>query len=134
MKTGLICGCFDLFHVGHLNILEKCKQNCDYLIVGIACDEYIRMKKQHEPAMNEHDRQRIISALKCVDEVHIFNIDEIQNKLNYCDAHHIDIIFDGDDYINDERYKKIKDAGRTEVMFFPYTKGISSTQLKKCLK
>ena len=133
MRRGLICGTFDLFHVGHLNILEKCRRHCDYLIVGIACDEYVRNIKHHEPLMSDDDRCRIISSLKIVDECRVFTESEIKNKLEYCNLHNIDVVFDGDDYINDERYKKIQEYGRTEVMFFPYTKGISSSQLKRTL-
>lgn len=82
IKIGLICGCFDLFHIGHLNILEKCKQNCDYLIVGVCDDEYVK-KYKGGAVINETDRKRILKALKCVDEVQIVNEEIIKNRLPF---------------------------------------------------
>ena len=131
MKIGLICGCFDLFHVGHLNILEKAKSNCDYLIVGIVDDEYIKNHKNGS-VINEQDRKRIVNALKCVDETVIVNEDVIKDRLQFCKEHNVSIIFDGDDWKNNEKYKSCIDAG-IEMLYFPYTHGISTSKLKKTL-
>lgn len=120
MCTGLICGCFDLFHVGHLNILEKCKQNCDYLLVGVCNDDYIITRKHKVPIISEDDRLRIIQALKCVDEAVLVNDEIIQNRLQFCKEHNVSIIFDGDDWKNNARYDScIKNGIR--MQYFPYT-------------
>ena len=61
-RIGYTCGVFDLFHVGHLNLLERCKEQCDYLIVGMCDDKYVREVKKKEPVINEDDRLRILNA------------------------------------------------------------------------
>ena len=132
MKIGLICGCFDLFHVGHLNILEKAKNSCDFLIVGIVDDAYIK-KNKNGSVINQNDRQRIVQALKCVDETYIVDEKTIADRLDFCRKHHVDIVFDGDDWKGSSKYKNLESNG-IEVKFFPYTKGISTTQLKEKLK
>lgn len=132
MKIGLICGCFDLFHVGHLNILERAKMNCDRLIVGICNDAYTQ-KYKNGAIINENDRRRIVQALKCVDETYIVNEDIIKNRLEFCKEHKVNVVFDGDDWKNSEKYKMLTTNGIT-VIFFPYTQGISTTKLKRTLK
>lgn len=131
MKIGLICGCFDLFHVGHLNILEKAKANCDKLIVGIVDDEYIQRHKNGS-VIKQDDRKRIVQALKCVDETYIVSEDIIKNRLDFCKEHQINIVFDGDDWKGADKYKILEENGIT-MIFFPYTQGISTSQLKKQL-
>ena len=81
--------------------------------------------------MKEYDRLRIISALKIVDKVLVVQEKDIENKLEFCKQNKINIIFVGSDWLNDERYNKIKNDGKIEVMFFPYTKGILSTIIKE---
>jgi glycerol-3-phosphate cytidylyltransferase len=125
---GLICGCFDLFHVGHLNILEKAKSKCDKLIVGIVDDEYIQ-KHKNGSVIKQNDRKRIVQALKCVDETYIVSEDIINNRLSFCKEHNIDVVFDGDDWKGADKYKVLEENG-ISVVFFPYTKGISTSQLK----
>jgi len=125
---GLICGCFDLFHVGHLNILEKAKSKCDKLIVGIVDDEYIQ-KYKNGSVIKQNDRKRIVQALKCVDETYIVSEDIINNRLSFCKEHNIDVVFDGDDWKGADKYKVLEENG-ISVVFFPYTKGISTSQLK----
>ena len=131
MRRGLICGCFDLFHVGHLNILEKCKNECDYLIVGICDDEYIQKYKKGS-VIKQNDRKRIVQSLKCVDETIIVDESIIKNRLNFCKEHQINVVFDGDDWKGNDKYKTLQENG-IELKFFPYTKGISSSQLKQVL-
>lgn len=80
-KTGITVGVFDLFHVGHLNLLESCKAMCDYLIVADCCDDYVTKIKHKQPVYNEQDRIRLLSALKVVDKVVPVTIEEIENKL-----------------------------------------------------
>lgn len=129
MKIGLIFGCFDLFHIGHLNILKKCKEKCDYLIVGICNDKHIKDRKMRIPAFSETERFEIVSSIKFVDEVHLIYGDLIDN-LDLINEKKVDIIFAGSDHKNEEQFKMLP----AEIMIFPYTSGISTTEIMKRLK
>ena len=135
-KTGYICGCFDLFHIGHLNILKRCKDNCDYLIVGICDDDHIRLDKNREPIMCQEDRKRIISELRCVDEAIIVSHEETLDKLKAYQRIKFDVLFNGSDWIGTERSikaeKDFKELG-VEIKYFPYTQGISTSKLRELL-
>lgn len=138
VKIGFTCGVYDLFHVGHLNLFERCKQHCDYLIVGICDDEYVRTYKNHDPVINEKDRARIVGALKCVDEVAMVNSLETVDKMVAWNRFKFDVLFAGDDWKGSQRFieteKQFKDAGvDLEVVFFPYTKEVSTTMLRETL-
>ena len=80
-KIGYTCGVFDLFHVGHLNLLERCKEYCDILIVGVCDDKYVRDIKKKEPVYTEDQRTRILNALKVVDKAEIVTIEETEDKM-----------------------------------------------------
>ena len=75
-KRGITVGVFDLFHVGHLNLLERCKSMCDYLIVAVCQDDYVTQIKKKNPIIPAEERMRICAALKCVDEVIPVTIEE----------------------------------------------------------
>ena len=81
MIIGITFGVYDLFHIGHLNLLERCKEMCETLIVGICDDDYVRNVKHKEPIINEKDRARIIKALKCVDDVVIVDTEITNDKM-----------------------------------------------------
>lgn len=134
-KVGYICGCFDLFHVGHLNILEKCKNNCEYLLVGVCDDSYIERYKNRKPVFGQEDRRRIIEALKCVDRAIIVNEQEIFDKtIVYDKVLKFNVLFNGDDWIKSERFKKTEEdlSNRgVDIVFFPYTVGISTSSLRE---
>ena len=132
-KVGYTCGVFDLFHVGHLNLLERCKEMCDTLIVGVCDDDYVRTIKQKEPVINESDRQRILQALKCVDRAELVDIPTTNDKLLAHNRFGFDVLFSGDDWKGSERYKKTEEQfseiGVT-IEYLPYTTGISTTDIK----
>lgn len=135
-KLGYTCGCFDLFHVGHLNLLERCKEQCERLIVGICSDDYIREYKHKEPVYTQEDRRRIISSLKCVDDAIIVDIAEIENKTITWNTLNFDCVFNGSDWNNSERLNKNKDDLEklgVEFVFFPYTQGISTSKLRELI-
>ncbi len=132
MRIGLICGCFDMFHIGHLNILEKCKNDCDYLIVGICDDSYIINHKHKNPIISQDHRARIVQALKCVDETIIVSYDDCNNKLPIIKNKNITVLYDGSDWTNNPRYDLYRKEG-IELKFFPYTDGISSSILREKL-
>ena len=139
LKIGYTCGVYDLFHVGHLNLLERCKTKCDYLIVGVCDDKYVRDIKKKEPVINENDRLRIIGALKVVDEVHIVDTETTIDKILAISKFHFNVLFAGDDWKGSPRFieteRQFKEHGvDVEVVFFPYTKEVSTSKLREELK
>lgn len=136
-KVGITVGVFDLFHVGHLNLLERCKSMCDYLIVAVCQDDYVTQVKKKTTVYSAQDRMRILSALKCVDEVIPVTIEETEDKLLLIRHHPFDVLFSGDDWKGTERYKKTEEQFAklgASIEYFPYTQGISTTQIKESLK
>ncbi len=133
-KIGYTCGVFDLFHTGHLILLERCKAMCEKLIVGVCDDEYVRTIKKTIPIVEEQDRVRILNALKVVDVAELVSISETEDKLLALKRFHFDVIFSGDDWKNTERYiqteKQFKKIG-VSIEYLPYTKGISTSQIKE---
>lgn len=136
-KIGYTCGVFDMFHVGHLNLLEKCKSMCDYLIVGVCNDDYVRNIKHKEPVYSEQDRVRILEALKVVDRAELVTIEETSDKILAIEKFHFDVLFSGDDWKGSERYQKTEEQFKKYgafIEYFPYTQGISTTQIKEKIK
>lgn len=135
--VGYTCGVFDVFHVGHLNLLERCKEMCDILIVGVCDDTYVREIKHKEPVYPEKDRLRIINALKVVDRAELVDIETTDDKILALKHFHFNVLFSGDDWKGTERYLKTEEQfekmGGVKIEYFPYTKGISTTQIKEKL-
>ena len=133
-KIGYTCGCFDLFHVGHLNLLERCKEQCERLIVGICSDSYIREYKHKEPIYSQDDRARIVGALKCVDSVIIVEPKDIFDKFDIWKREKFDVLFNGDDWKGTERGRLAEEEFSkvgVAVEYFPYTQGISTSKLRE---
>lgn len=133
---GFTAGVFDCLHVGHLNFLERSKRECDHLIVGLCGDDYVKEIKKTEPIFNEQDRKRILEALSCVDEVVQISIEETEDKVMAWQKYKFDILFSGDDWKGSERYLKTekefaKLGEGIRIVYFPYTKGVSTTQIKE---
>ena len=132
--VGYTCGVFDVFHVGHLNLLERCKDMCDILIVGVCDDTYVREVKHKEPVYPEEDRIRILKALKVVDDAVLVDIETTEDKMIALNRFHFDVLFSGDDWKGTERYnrteKQFEKYGAC-IEYFPYTQGISTSQLKE---
>ena len=136
-KVGITVGVFDLFHVGHLNLLERCKAMCDKLIVAVCGDDYVTEVKYKIPVYPAEQRRRIIAALKCVDEVIPVTIKETKDKILLLKNHPFDVLFSGDDWKGSERYRKTEEQfGKLGVAieYLPYTKGVSTTSIKEMLK
>ncbi|MDD6193877.1 MAG: adenylyltransferase/cytidyltransferase family protein [Lachnospiraceae bacterium] len=130
-KVGYTDGTFDLFHVGHLNIIEAAKEYCDYLIVAVHGDEVVREMKPNSPIIPESDRRRIIAALKDVDRA---EITRFRDKRRLWELYHFDVIFIGDDYQGTERWNKFEaelNAVGVDVVYLPYTKTTSTTQIRR---
>lgn len=123
-----------MFHIGHLNLLERCKEQCDVLIVGLCDDDYVRNVKHHEPVFPEADRVRILSALRCVDRVELVDPIVTADKMLAWERFHFDVLFSGDDWKGSDRYAQteaqLAEVG-AEVFWLPYTKGVSTTELKQ---
>lgn len=133
-KIGFTCGVFDLFHVGHLNLIERSKKYCDYLIIGVCNDDYVHYIKKKDPVILEDDRVRILNALKDVDRAELVTIEETENKMLAWKKFGFDVLFSGDDWKDSERYKRTEqefaEVG-VSIEYLPYTKGISTSELKK---
>lgn len=135
-KVGFTAGVFDCLHVGHLNFLERAKRECDYLIVGLCGDDYVREIKKTEPIFGEEDRKRILEALACVDEVVQVSIEETEDKVLAWKKYKFNVLFSGDDWKGSERYQKTEKefaalGNGVDIVYFPYTKGVSTTQIKE---
>ena len=130
-KIGYTDGVYDLFHVGHLNMIETAKKNCEYLIVGVHSDEVVHQYKHRYPIIPEEERARIVGAVKGVDRV---VINEVRDKLTLLERYHFDVVFFGDDWKGTERwnnFEKILGEQNVDVIYVPYTKGISTTDIRK---
>ena len=133
MITGYTTGVFDLFHIGHLNLLKNAKSLCDKLIVGVTTDELVAYKNK-KAVIRHAERMEIVRNIKYVDVVvPQQNMDKMEmwKKLKF------DIMFVGDDWFEDKKWKSIeKDFNKVgvKIVYFPYTKGTSSTLINKTLK
>lgn len=129
---GYIAGVFDLFHVGHLNMFRRAKEQCDYLIVGVVSDEGVRKNKGVEPFIPFAERVEIVRACRYVDEAHEIPLTYAGTKEAWS-LYHFDVQFSGSDYEEDPGWLTEKDYleqhGATMV-FFPYTQQTSSTKIK----
>ena len=130
MKIGYTSGVFDLFHIGHLNILKKAKKNCDYLIVAVTNDSLTLKLKNKKPVIPFKERFEIVKIIKFVDK---FVEEKFDDKFLAKKKYKFDIIFKGDDWKNSKKWKVLKREFKkrnTKVLFLKYTKNTSSTLIK----
>lgn len=120
-------GVFDLFHIGHLKLLERARALGGRLIVGVAGDEHIAHAKKRKPIINQDQRLEIIRSLKCVDEAYIF--DSRQEMLDIIKKCNADVVVKGSDWEG-----KFEEQVRCPVFYLPYTEGISTTQLLETIR
>ena len=131
MIIGYTTGVFDLFHVGHLNVIVRAKEVCDFLVVGVSTDELVVNYKGKQPIVPFEDRSKIIEALSVVDKVVAqTTMDKLAawKKIRYNKYIH------GNDWQNSDLYNKVEKelmSVGVEICYFPYTKGVSTTNLKK---
>ena len=133
---GYIAGVFDLYHLGHLNMFRRAKEQCDYLIVGVVTDAGVRDFKKTEPFIPFEERVEMIRSCRFVDEVveipYLF-----RTTKEAFEKYHFNVQFSGSDYENDPgwlSYKAWLEAHGAELVFFPYTKQTSSTKLKALIE
>lgn len=133
MIIGYTTGVFDLFHIGHLNILRRAKEQCDFLIVGVSTDELVENYKHKRPVICYEERAAIVEAIRYVDKV----VPQTnRDKLAAWNELHFHKMFVGDDWkgsvLFSQTEEKFKPLG-VEIVYFPYTSGTSSTKLIQTL-
>ena len=123
MIRGYTAGAFDLFHIGHLNLIKRAKENCDYLIVGITTDELIEKNKGKTPVIKFEERIEIVKSIKYVDEV---CIQDDLNKVKAWEKFHYDILFMGDDWKNCKRFIEYeKELNKNTSITLPIIKEVN---------
>lgn len=132
-KVGYTTGVFDMFHIGHLNVLKNAKEQCEYLIVGVSTDEVVKSYKHKTPIIPYEERVAIVEAIRYVDKVvPQTNMDKMKAWENL----HFDVMFHGDDWKGSSLYDEYINAFHkvgVEVVFLPHTQGTSSTMLAAAL-
>ena len=133
MIIGYTTGVYDMFHIGHLNILKRAKEKCDYLIVGVSTDELCISYKHKAPNVPFVEREAIVEAIQYVDEV-VPQVD--RNKFGAWENYKFDVMFVGDDWKGSPLFsaleERFKEVG-VSIVYFPYTTGTSSTVLREKL-
>ena len=133
-KVGYTTGVFDLFHIGHLNILRRAKEQCEHLIVGVSTDELVRDYKHKTPVIPFEERIKIVEAIRYVDEV---VPQTSMDKFAAWEKIHFDAIFHGDDWKGSTMYNEIEmklNAVGVDMVFLKHTQGTSSTEISKKLQ
>lgn len=132
--VGYTTGVFDMFHIGHLNILKRAKEKCDYLIVGVSTDELCESYKHKKPVIPFEERKEIIESIRYVDQV----VPQLnRDKFAAWEKYHFDVMFVGDDWKNSPLFNELEQKFASvcvKIVFFPYTKGTSSTLLRDKLE
>lgn len=133
IRIGYAAGAFDLFHVGHLNLLRHAKQNCDFLIAGVVSDDMLRQVKGVEAVIPTVERAEIVRHISYVDDVHI---ETVPNKLDVWREVGFTHFFKGDDWRGTEKGLRLENEFAqvgVEIVYFPYTAHTSSTRLRAAL-
>jgi len=133
VRIGYTSGVYDMFHIGHLNILKRAKENCDYLVVGVTTDKLCFKRKNKNPIICEQDRVEIVKSIKYVDKV---VLQEDMDKLKMVKELGANIVFVGSDWEGTPawiQYEKEFATVGCKVCYLPHTEGISSTILRKLL-
>jgi glycerol-3-phosphate cytidylyltransferase len=133
LTVGYVPGVFDMFHVGHLNILRASRERCDRLIAGVVTDEVVEAMKGYRPIVPLDERMAIVGALRFVDEV---VVDTSADKREVWRDHRFDVLFKGDDWQHTERGERLEQQMAeigARVVYLPYTPHTSSTMLRQTL-
>ena len=131
---GFTTGVYDMFHIGHLNILKRAKEQCDYLIVGVSTDELVKKEKNKNPVIPFVERIEIVNSIKYVDLV-VPQVDK--NKYAMWDQYRFHKMFVGSDWKGSEAWNHYEEQFKSvgvQIIYLPHTDGISSTSLTDFLK
>lgn len=134
MIIGYTTGVYDMFHIGHLNIIKRAKEQCDYLIVGVSTDELVQHDKGKTPVIPYEERAAIVEAIKYVDKV---VPQENKNKYEAWEKYKFNKMFVGSDWQGTPQWKKFEEQFEpigVQIVYLPHTDGISSTQLTGIIK
>lgn len=132
-KIGYTSGVYDMFHIGHLNILKKAREQCEYLVVGVSTDEVVREYKNKSPIIPFCQRIEIVKAIRYVDEV---VAQESMDKMQMWEKIHFDVMFHGDEWKGSNLYNEYETNFKrigVDVVYISHTDGISSSELRKIL-
>lgn len=132
-KIGYTTGVFDMFHIGHLNILRRAKEQCEYLIVGVTTDELVSYKNK-KAIIPQNERMAIVESIKYVDKV-VYQHN--MGKMVAWKQHKFDVMFVGSDWKGTDKWNEYERQFQTvgvDIVYFPYTQGTSSTQLREVLE
>jgi glycerol-3-phosphate cytidylyltransferase len=132
-RIGYAAGAYDLFHVGHLNILRRAKEQCDHLIAGVVSDEMLLLTKGIRPTVPLAERLEIVRSIRYVDEA---VVESVPDKLETWRGIGFNIFFKGDDWRGTQKGLRLEEefaAVGVEVVYFPYTIDTSSTALRHAL-
>lgn len=130
MKIGYTTGVYDMFHIGHLNIIKRAKEQCDYLIVGVSTDELVQKEKNKSPIIPYAERCAIVEAIKYVDKV-VPQVDK--NKFGAWEKLHFHKMFVGSDWKGTEAWNHYEEQFAphgVEIVYLAHTDGISSSILR----
>jgi len=132
-RIGYAAGAFDLFHIGHLNLLRRARAECDLLIAGVVSDELLERRRGRSAVIPLHERLEIVSAIDCVDRA---VAETRSDKLETWRELGFDVFFKGDDWRGTRQGRELErrfgEVG-VEVVYFPYTVDTSSTALRRAL-
>lgn len=132
-KIGYTTGVYDMFHIGHLNLIRRAKEQCEYLIVGVSTDEVVQTYKNKTPIIPYANRAAIVAAIKYVDEV---VPQTTMDKLEFLKTRHFDVMFHGDEWKGTELYNKYEEEFAkygAKIVYLTHTEGISSSLLREKL-
>ena len=133
MVVGYTAGVYDMFHIGHLNVIKNAKALCDYLVVAVSTDEVVAQNKKKKPVIPFEERCEIVSALRYVDKVVPQTAYTIEGKVEAAIENKINVMFVGSDWQGTEKWNKIESELAkigVKVVYLPHTDGISSTILR----
>lgn len=131
---GYTTGVYDMFHIGHLNVIRRAKEQCDYLIVGVSTDELVQKEKNKTPVIPFEERVEIVKAIRYVDLV---VPQENKNKYSAWEKYHFDKMFVGSDWQGTpqwQQFEKEFEPLGVEIVYLSHTDGISSTQLTEFIR
>lgn len=132
-KVGYVAGVFDMFHIGHLRLIERAKGCCDHLLVGIVDDPLVYTQKKKYPVVRLEERLAIVSALKYVDEAFPL-VRGFSSQLEVWDKYQYNAMFSGDDHRTEPSWMAVErklNACGADMVYFPYTKEVSTTFLQE---
>ena len=127
---GYTAGVFDMFHIGHLNLLKQAKEHCEILVVGVNSDALVQEYKKKSTIIKENERRDIVASVRCVDKAVVV---PTLDKMDALKKYKFDVLFIGDDWKGNERWVQTEiemNAEGVDVVYLSRTKGISSTELR----